>query len=392
MSTPSGTNVRAATAVAAANGTAHEWGRVLLDEQHQGVIALSGQMEVLLATPAAAQLLGRPVEAGMSLHELLDECFEVEPRALTETSIDMRERRCHELERGVEFQVDGRWLLARLNPRGTSVKISAGALLWLFDITDLHGSLDRRTESLRFLSHDLRSPQNSIVALTQLHEHDPQAFEAFGGMQRIAELARYALSLGDQFIFTSVSGALQQRDFVRFDLGAALRSVIPKLEVAAVYRNVALHLWLAEGPAVWVSGAKVFVMRALQNLIDNAIHASRAGARVTVSLKITNEDAVIVVCDEAGGLPGLSPDKPLTNFDGLSRKASGGYGIGLKLAARIVALHGGTLHAQVNRNDGTDFVMRLPRLALRAGTRAAPDDGRSGLAAFERPPPGWPDG
>jgi signal transduction histidine kinase len=263
-------------------------------------------------------------------------------------------------------------------------------VLWLFDITDLHRALDNRTESLRFLSHDLRSPQNSIVALTQLHEHDPQAFESCGGMQRIAELARYALSLGDQFIFTSVGGALRHRDFVRFDLLAAVRSVIPKLEVAAIYRNVALRLWVAEGPAVWVSGVQVFVMRALQNLIDNAIQASRPGGRVTVSLKVFKEDAVIVVCDEAGGLPGLSRDSSMTNFDALSPKSAGGYGIGLKLAARIVALHGGTLHAQVNREAGTDFVMRLPRLVLQAGAQALPDDRRTGLVAFVRLPPGRP--
>ncbi len=382
ISTKAGSDVRPTIGDRISSAT--EWGQMLLDEQPLGAIAVDARLTILFAAPAAAHLLGRPVQVGTPLCPLLREYVRRED-AFDEDA-DAPDALRGDLERGVEFQAGGRWLWARLDQTRTASP--AAAVLWLFDMTDLRRALDHRTESLRFLSHDLRSPQNSIVALTQLHEHDPQAFEDCGGMRRIAELARYALSLGDQYIFTSVAGALRHRDFVRFDLRAAIRSLIPKLEVAAVYRNVALRLWLAEGPAIWVSGVQVFVMRALQNLIDNAIQASRPGARVTVSLNIVKEDAVIVVCDEAGGLPGLSPDRPMTNFDALSPKSAGGYGIGLKLAARIVVLHGGTLHAQINREAGTDFVLRLPRLVLQASPRSSQDGRRTGPAALERPPLG----
>ncbi|WQE14478.1 ATP-binding protein [Trinickia caryophylli] len=377
-----GSDVRPAMADCVPSAT--EWGQMLLDEQPLGAIAVDARLAILFATPAAARLLGRSIDVGTPLGPLLDECLRREETI--DEGADAADTLRHDLEQGVEFQADGRWLWARLDR--TRPGSRAAAVLWLFDMTDLRRALDHRTESLRFLSHDLRSPQNSIVALTQLHEHDPQAFEDCGGMQRIAELARYALSLGDQYIFTSVAGALRHRDFVRFDLRAAVRSLIPKLEVAAVYRNVALRLWLAEGPAVWVSGVQVFVMRALQNLIDNAIQASRAGGRVTVSLKIVKEDAVIIVCDEAGGLPGLSHGCPMTNFDALSPKSAGGYGIGLKLAARIVMLHGGALHAQINREAGTDFVLRLPRLVLQTSTRSSPDGRRTGPSAGAPTPQG----
>ena len=81
----------------------------------------------------------------------------------------------------------------------------------------------------------------------------------------------------------------------------------------------------------------------------------------------------------------------MTDFDAPSLKSAGGYGIGLKMAARIVALHGGALHAQVNHESGTDFVMRLPRLVLQASAHALPDDRRTGFAAFGRLPPGRSD-
>ncbi|HYS62409.1 MAG TPA: HAMP domain-containing sensor histidine kinase [Paraburkholderia sp.] len=356
----------------------------LCDGEPWGTIALDVRHHVLFATRGAAHLLEREIEAGMAFSALLPE---LEPAEEPWDEAHVEDTPTLALEQGFELALGDRWLWLRLEPAKNAQHVAA--VLRVSDMTDMRRALTNRAESLRFLSHDLRSPQNSIVALTQLHEHDRQAFEDCGGMQRVAELARYALSLGDQFIFTSVAGALRHRDFSRFDLRAAVRSVIPKLEVAAVYRNVALRLWIADEPAVWVSGVQVFVMRALQNLIDNAIQASRTGGRVTVSLKIAGEHAVIAVSDEAGGLPGLSPDCPMTDFDELGPQSIGGFGIGLKLAARIVGLHGGSLHAEANRDAGTDFVVRLPRLSLHRSEPRSPGGERTGgigFAAFERPP------
>lgn len=357
-----------------------------------GAIALDAAEAVVFATPGVSQLLGCEVVPGMSLASLLPELdteAEADAGAGAANGEAQGGRGSRVAERaageGLEVARGERWLWLQLEPR------EARRVRFVLRITDMTASrrtLTHRAESLRFLSHDLRSPQNSIVALTQLHEYDRQAFDDCGGMQRIAELARYALSLGDQFIFTSVAGALQHRDFARFDLRVAVRSLIPKLDVAAVFRSVALRLWIAEDPPVWVSGVPVFVMRALQNIIDNAVHASAAHGRVTVSLKVAEDHAVIVVSDEAGGLPGLTPGRPMTDFDTLGPHSIGGFGIGLKLAARIVVLHGGTLHAQTNNDAGTTFVIRLPLLSLHRSEPGSPADGRTGLgyAAFERPP------
>jgi signal transduction histidine kinase len=357
-----------------AAGTPGEEFDALLDSQPWGTIALDARHDVLFATPGAARLLRRRVAVGMPLAELLPQLADDgNDAALMEA-----------LEQGVELQVEDRWLWLKQTVVAGSGRIAA--TLALFDVTDMRRAVDDRVESLRFLSHDLRSPTNSIVAMTQLHEHDPNAFEECGGIQRIADLARYALSLGDQYIFTSVAGALQSSDFARFDLRGAIRNLIPQLDVAAVYRNVPLRLWLAEGSAVWVSGVRVFVIRALQNLIDNAIQASPAGAPVTVSLKVIGESAVITVSDEAGGLPGLA-DEAICDFDALAQRSASGFGLGLKLAARIVRLHGGTLNADRNARGGTDFAIRLPCLVVRRGNGEASDLVREfgGFATTGRP-------
>lgn len=324
-----------------------------------GMIKIDGTHTVLFASAGAARLLQRPVTAGMPLAELLPEMFRNSDMDGAGSGAGMRYviQMQKTFGRGVELPIGENWIwLKRIAPEGIGRFISTLALV---DITEMRRVFDDRLESLRFMSHDLRSPQNSIVALTQLFEYDPQVFEECGGMQRVAELARYSLSLGDQFMFTSATGKLQDRDLAPVDLCAMICDLIPQLEVAAVYRGVPLRL--AQSTAAWISGVRVFVARALQNLIDNAIHVSPAGAPVTVSLKTADGFAHIRVSDQAGGMPGLAQGI-MSDFDGLADLSSSGFGLGLKLTARIVRLHGGTMYAEANANAGSDFVIRLPCL------------------------------
>ncbi|PLZ00482.1 histidine kinase [Burkholderia sp. WAC0059] len=334
----------------------------MLDSQPWGTIALDAAGAVLAASARAADLLQRALPAGIGLTGLLADL--VAPDALARDA----------LLGGVEVAVDGAalWLKGEAPGRGAngghagngdnSGEGGVDLVVSVVDITPLREALDTRTSSLRFLMHDLRSPLNSIVALTQLNENDREAFDRCGGMEQISQLARYVLSLGEQFIFSSVAEHLQKQDFKRFELRSTVRQMIPQLEVSAVYCNVSLQLWLSDGTAVWVNGMRNFVARALQNVIDNAIHASRPGTAVEVSLKTVDGYADIRISDRAGGLPGLHEKGIVTDFESLGKKTASGFGIGLKLAKQIVELHGGTMHAESNQGEGTTFVLRFPRL------------------------------
>jgi signal transduction histidine kinase len=276
-----------------------------------------------------------------------------------------------DFERGFHLRVEDRtlWL------QSGSTDSYGGTTIAITDVTRFASAVDERESSLRFLLHDLRSPLNSISALTQLDASDPEAFEQCGGMQQITQLAHYVLSLGEQFIFNSVAEHLLARDFRRFDLRATLRQIVSQLEVTAVYCGVPLHLWMPDSASVWVSGMRNFAARAIQNLIDNAVRASRRGEPVAVSLRHAGQFVEVHVSDRAGGLPGLADGERLTHFDQLGKKTATGFGLGLKLAVQIVELHGGSLYAERNDDGGTLFVLRLPCLnTVRQGRAPLPLD------------------
>jgi len=317
-----------------------------------GVIVLDRAGAVVHANARALEMLAMTLPAGVDFSVALSERFEM-------TDVP----RLRDLEAGREVRVDDSTFWIQAGPAGACAGAGAGeSVIAVTDVTPFARSLDERAMSLRFLLHDLRSPLNSISALTQLDASDPDAFERCGGMQQITSLAQYVLSLGEQFIFSSVTEHLQARDFKRFDLRATLRQIISQLEVTAVYCGVALHLWLPDSAPLWVSGMRNFVARAVQNVIDNAVRASPRGEAVTVSVRQADGFAEVVVHDRAGGLPGLVEGDRLTDFEKLGKRTAAGFGLGLKLAVQIVGMHGGALYAELNGQGGTMFVLRLPCL------------------------------
>ncbi|MES2934014.1 MAG: HAMP domain-containing sensor histidine kinase [Pseudomonadota bacterium] len=334
----------------------------MLDSHPWGTIALDAAGCVLAASVRAEKLLGCAPEIGQPLH-----C------ALAHLPILSMVGAADLLFQGLEVERDGICLWIKLSPVPGDDCISATVAV--IDITPLRREIDQRMASLRFLSHDLRSPQNSILALTELHDCDPSAFEACGGLQQIAQLARYSLALSADFIFSSLVGNVQRRDFTRFDLKDTVREIISQHEASAVYKGLSLQLSLPEETRIWAHGIRVFVARAIQNLLDNAISASRPGGLVIVSLKRNGDQADIVIRDWAGGLPGLPKHGRLTEFGEGSLGAGRGFGLGLKITSQIVRMHGGELFAESNSDIGTTFVLRLPCLGPSSMRVANPASG-----------------
>ncbi|WP_207557056.1 ATP-binding protein [Paraburkholderia acidicola] len=323
--------------------------RAVLDGMPCGVVALDSSGVVLDASERATKLLNMSLPAGGDFATMLGDQFA--------TSEVLRRE---DFERGFDLHVEDATLWLQAN---ASANDAVGMVVTVTDVTEFSRSIDERAMSLRFLLHDLRSPLNSINALTQLDSSDPEAFERCGGMQQITQLAQYVLALGEQYIFSSVTEHLHARDFKRFDLRTTVRQIISQLEVTATYYGVPLQLWLPNGSPAWVNGMRNFVARAIQNVIDNAVRASSRGDAVTVSLRYRERLVEVTVTDRAGGLPGLrEAGGRLTSFEAVGKKSATGFGLGLKLAVQIVELHAGTLYAELNEEGGTTFVLQLPCL------------------------------
>ncbi|QIK74262.1 sensor histidine kinase [Nocardioides piscis] len=106
------------------------------------------------------------------------------------------------------------------------------------------------------------------------------------------------------------------------------------------------------------------VAEALNILLDNA--AVHGGSRSRIAVSSAEDVVEIAVTDEG---PGVPPEARDQIFEwGVHRSESPGQGIGLNLARRLVAEHGGSLVlADSDASSGSSFVIRLPRGRLQEG-------------------------
>jgi len=114
-----------------------------------------------------------------------------------------------------------------------------------------------------------------------------------------------------------------------------------------------------------VAGDEERLERVFTNLLSNAVKFTPSGGSVTLeAYPVEESDAAsirVAVADTGRGIP--EEDVPFV-FDpywqGSSRSALGGFGLGLAITKRIVAAHGGTISVQSRVGSGTTFVVSLP--------------------------------
>jgi len=321
--------------------------QLILDNQPGCTLVLDEHGRLSVCGGRALELLGRIPERGLSLSQ-----------ALAQAGVALGHPLQDMLEDGLEVEHRGRRLwLRQAEVRGEAI----GAVVSILDVTALRRAVDARAATLRFISHDIRSPLNSIIALSDLHEHDHEAFVQCGGIPHISRLAHYTLSMGESYIGSDADAGLLERRFAPFDLRQVGLDVARRAQPKAMVAQVRLDCSSCFGPALYINGMRDMVTRMLQNLVDNAVHASGPGKTVWITLERVGHVLHLRVRDEAGGLSGVRGRQHLTNLADWPARAGGrGFGMGLKISAHVIALHGGTFAFDTQEGQGTEVTVSLP--------------------------------
>ncbi len=112
-----------------------------------------------------------------------------------------------------------------------------------------------------------------------------------------------------------------------------------------------------------IQGSRTLLMQLLDNLISNALKYSPAGTPVIVGTSVRHHEVVWTVQDNGIG---ISPAEQTQVFEPFFRSAMArqtgapGTGLGLALAQRIAATHGGTIELTSQPGQGTRFTVTLP--------------------------------
>lgn len=222
---------------------------------------------------------------------------------------------------------------------------------------------------LGFLSHDLRSPVASILALLDTLDQDGLKAEQLLTLARIEHYAERSLHISEQLVQLLRVESLPELEQSELDLLALAEEAQEQCQSKAKAAAVSLVLMQNGTDELWVRGQGELLERALVNLIDNAIRYSHKGGRVRV--RLSTQDGQVQCAVEDDGI-GMVPEDVALLFShyGKLRQAPpqlAGAGLGLHLVAAIAERHGGSIEVSSEAGKGSCFVLRLPQLLLTGG-------------------------
>jgi len=147
-----------------------------------------------------------------------------------------------------------------------------------------------------------------------------------------------------------------QPDFASADLNQLILEALRVIQPRAEQHQVSLSSNLDGGlSAVWVDRNRL--TQVLQNLILNAVQASKPGQEVLIATSRERGRVLIQVADQGCGIPPDHREKVFAPFFSTKREGSG---LGLAFCKRIVEMHRGKLYFKTNRPQGTVFCVSLP--------------------------------
>jgi signal transduction histidine kinase len=326
-------------------------------------------------------------------------------------------RGCHAWQAsGLSFAVILLLLGAMVTPSGLLLRGMLVAVVVLVVIAGIANH--RRTDQLIYSEHELRSHARTLKAAVDaataelrtanqelartnltLIERDSQRENFISGLTHDLRTPLTALTGAADNLLAGVIGPLtdDQREYVEIvrEHGLKLNTTIGELleaarvetgNVALVVADVDLREVADEvrrglepvsrerGLSVGVTGAarvrgdRDKLRRVLENLVGNAVKYAPRGGNVAVAFTPTSDHVEIVVRDDG---PGIAPDLLPRIFDRYVQGMDGqvGTGLGLSIARNLVRLHGGDVSVASVLNEGSEFLVVLPRESTRRKLR-----------------------
>ena len=263
-------------------------------------------------------------------------------------------------------------LLIKGVPRTDAVGAFCGWILTLVDIRAVRQSQKKQDEALRFISHDIRSPQVSILTLIEMRRSNAMAEDSAEIFERIETLARRSLALADDFLFLARAESAGY-SFELADLADVLVEAADHMWVAAKAKGINIRLHLPDGPADRMIEFTLLT-RAVSNLLGNAIKFSPPGSDIDCRLTRAGDAWCIAVRDRGVGIS--ARDMPLlfgkfTQLRASGGKWSEGAGLGLTFVKTVVEQHVGTIAVDSEPGRGSEFRIMLPAAAHLTRSAAA---------------------
>jgi two-component system, OmpR family, sensor kinase len=217
-------------------------------------------------------------------------------------------------------------------------------------------------EMLRILAHDVRGPLSTISVAAGLLE---AKLDQTPDRQRPLEIIRAAVRQIDRIVedvLTTRAAEAETAPSRQFtEAGSVVRDVLEQHRDPAELRGVRLQGAQPPTP-VFVAAAREPLLRAVTNLVTNAIRHTSPGGAVQLAVKQMESEVAFLVADTGTGMDQAEVERLLL------RAAHGGnpgaHGHGLSIVHGIARRAGGALSAVSRAGAGSTFIISIPAARL----------------------------
>ncbi|MCK0146314.1 ATP-binding protein [Arenibacter sp. F26102] len=228
--------------------------------------------------------------------------------------------------------------------------------------------LKSREQLISTVSHDLRTPLNTITGYSELMENTGLTGKQVSYLKNVKSASKYVDSLvNDLLDFSKLEAGKIKVDKTAFILSDLIKETAENLKEINAKKPIELIIkidGLLENP---VLGDPFRIRQILTNLIGNAYKFTKEGF-IEVEAKVVNEvngnyQTAIKVTDSGIGIKQEKQEHIFTEFtqaEDHTDKKYGGYGLGLTISKKLTELLGGKIGLRSEENKGSSFTVEIP--------------------------------
>ena len=309
-----------------------------------GVVVLNPEGKVEDCNPAAVELLGSPLRN--------ENWQDVVSRSFLPRSDDG-----HEIS-----LIDGRLVNISTCPLGND----PGQILLIADVTETrrlqkyinqHQRLISMGEMVASLAHQIRTPlASALLSASQLKNPNLDTDRQQTIAERLISNMRHLENLvTDMLLFSREDHCSDDT----MKISELINSLVSNIDPVVKQKNIHIES-VDDCPNTLVRGNRSILQSALQNIIDNALHAVDEQGTITIQVKSSIMGKIDIVVTDDG--PGIKSDIQHKLFDPFFTTKSQGTGLGLAVVKSIFIAHQGDVWHDADYINGSRFVLRLPTI------------------------------
>ena len=310
----------------------------------EALVLLDNTGRIISINPAARALFGAEASC------VGDDFLTIDRKQNIRIALEEAAKRGHAdfraKKNGREYQFD----LSRIDSDGNY----HGMVILAFDVTEQVNAENHRREFTANVSHELKTPLQSIIGSAELMENGivkEEDIPRFVGHIR-KEASRLVFLIDDIIRLSQLDeGAEMPREDV--SLKRLSEEVCETLSDAAKQKDISMEVTGDDG---FINGVRRLLYEIVYNLCDNAIKYTNPGGCVKVSVTQKDGEVLLKVQDTGIGIASEHHDKIFERFyrvDKSHSKQSGGTGLGLSIVKHAVQYHRGTINVNSEPNKGT---------------------------------------